>query len=372
MSTYKDFQNILSAANKKTPVSKLPIKSSKPVSGVPFKGPLTFTGLQDMMRSNGATNRKNALNAIPATPWSPPKDYNVGGWANKLQTEAANRRNSQNSVSNYQPAAPPPDPYEKWGGKEAFDNMKDSFGKQKSNIHSSALDSTKNFSIGLKNNILDYLDSVDSGQENIDNMAINNELSRRGGRSGVLEMINRGVNSGGVMLAGKNATNSSAAEQLGRIYGDIGRREMTGVNNQFEMGQRDVNIAQTQLGRQVASGQRRFEGSVDQHINEVTTDARNKLTALDADMINASMPERIAIEQEKNKIKTQLVKDLKWVDDELAKAEAVKPKDKKAVRSEASGLYSSGVAPENAFNFTTKAPTAKGKAPSQLPLYGVR
>lgn len=270
-------------------------------------------------------------------------------------------------------ATAPSDPYAQYGGRSAYDNLVSGFNTQKQNIFGSSIDAAKNAGIGLKSSILDFVDSLRQGQRNVDNSAVNNELAKQRGTQDVFGSVSRGIQSGGVMLSNKNASDSSAAGALARAYGDVGRRGLSQVGNQYEMGNREIGLQQQTLDEQRVAGTRKLGESKQQVVGNIVAQARNSLAALDAAMLNASLPDRIAIEQEKENIRQKVLDELSQYDQLLtSETESVTPTSQEARVGEATRLASAGRAPTTAFDFQT-APAAEfqntGPFASQLPIF---
>lgn len=268
---------------------------------------------------------------------------------------------------------PPPDPYALWGGAEKYNALRSGFGAQKQGIYGSANEAAANAGLGLKGSILDFVDSLRTGQRSIDNKGINNELAKRQGTQNILGMVGRGIRSSGVQLANRNAGDSSAAGALANAYGEVGRGQLTGVGNQYEMGNRDIAMDQDNLAQQMASGQRKIGDSKTQVVNNIVADARNKFAQLDSEIANASLPDRIAIEQEKETIRQQVLGQLQQYDQMLASETAqIAPSSAEARRTEATRLAGLGQAPADAFTYTDEVPGQwqdTGPFPSEIPLF---
>lgn len=270
-------------------------------------------------------------------------------------------------------SGPAADPYAQWGGRANYDNLVSGFGNQKSNILGSATDAANIAAAGRHSSILDFISSLQSGQRGIDERGVQNELAKQQGRTSILDMVGRGIRSGGVMLANKNAADSSAAGALARAYGQVGQQEMGKVNNQGALEDRNIGLAQEDLNAQRATGLRKFSEDVPQQVGNIVTNARNALAGLDAAMMQASIPERIQIEQEKAKIHNQVAGIINQYDPELQQGAAgVNPTSGDARRRTAFGLANAGVAAENPFNFSSEVPAqaqGTGPFPSELPLF---
>lgn len=268
------------------------------------------------------------------------------------------------------------DPYAKYGGTAAYNALVSGFGAQKTNIINTAGEAASNAGKNLGSSITDFINNLRDSQKAIDNKGVQNELSKiQGGRS-ILDMVGRGIKSGGVMLAGRNAGNSSGAEAIAHAYGDLGRREMSKVGNQYELGNFDINQQQGALDQkrdQYVNGDYGYKLSKENVVSGIVTDARGKLAALDAAMASASLPDRIAIEQEKESIRQQVLGQLSQYDQQLASQNGtVSAMGQDARRNQAFNLSSAGVAPEHQFDFATQAPAQlQGTGPfaSDLPIF---
>lgn len=265
------------------------------------------------------------------------------------------------------------DPFAKYGGKAAYDKKRAGIATQRSNISKTAREAAANAGLGLRGSILDFVDSIRKGQRSVENRAIENELARMQGQSSVTGMVGRGIRSGGVVLANKNAGDSSAREAITRAYGDLGRREMSGIGQQYELGNKEVSDLQLDLNEQRAAGIRNIKLNKQQIVNNIVMDARSRLAALDAAVVDADLPDRIAIEQEKDAIKRQALETLAGYDrllsEQVGRIRAGRPENRRASAAE---LSAKGVAPEDTFDFVDEAPLEyedTGPFASELPVF---
>lgn len=226
---------------------------------------------------------------------------------------------------------------------------------------------------GYNSSILDYLDSLKSSQGAINNKAVQNELSRSTGTAGVLDMVGHGIRSGGVTLANDNASNSSAADALAKAYGDIGRRQLSGVGNQYELGKSDIAQSQTALDQANSTELRHASENKTNIINSIVSQATDKLSALNAAAASASLPDRLDIESQKSQIQQQALSALQQYDQALSSGiSGNAPTSVEANRATAAGLASAGTAPDDAFNYTTDVPAnlqSTGPFASELPIF---
>lgn len=237
-------------------------------------------------------------------------------------------------------------------------------------------DAINNAAGNYHGSILDYLDSERTQQNAINNKAIQNELSKLTGTAGVLDMVGHGLKSGGVMLANRNATTSSAAGALARAYGDIGRRQLSSVGNQYQLGANDIKVQQDALAQANATEIRHAKENKANVINSIVGSAINKLTALNQAAASANLPDRVNIEARKAEITRQAMGALSAYDAVLSQGIAKNaPTSVEHNRGEASKLSQAGTAPSNAFTFDSSIPPEfqnTGPFPSQFPVFPVK
>lgn len=245
---------------------------------------------------------------------------------------------------------------------------------EKQGYLNSAGSSIDQFGQRYGNSISDYVDSIRSGQKNIDTMGAKNELARNQGQAGILGMVGRGINSAGVMLGNRNAGDSSAAGAIANAYGKLGQQQMSNVGNQYELGNMDIQNQQAQFDTQKAKGKRDIELSKSEFVTNLLNDTQDKLSQLNARLVDASLPDRIAIEQEKEAIRQRATASLQQFDQNLSSGYgSVNASSTEARRAEAQRLQNMGTnLGADAFNFTDQAPMEfQGGAPagSNLPIF---
>lgn len=268
------------------------------------------------------------------------------------------------------------DPYAQYGGKGAYDLLQSGFNTQKQGIFDSANMAMDTAAGKYNRSILDFLDSARLGQQGIDQQGAENELAKMQGSNDILGMVGRGMRSSGVMLSNKNASDSSATERIAQLYGDIGQREMSKVGNQYELGKQDVQQLQDTFNVQQASGMRNLQGSKEETVNTIVSEVGQSLSALDAKMVEASMPERIALEQEKARIKADAISKLQVYDQQLTSGmQSMGPQNEDARRQKAGEMMRAGTnLGSGMFDYTTEAPAVmQGGAPAggNFPLFTI-
>jgi hypothetical protein len=296
------------------------------------------------------------------------------GAANSLQP-AYNPNLNQSGTLAAAPKPAPVDPWAgtPWGSQAAYSKAVADYGSAKNTTYGSINDAENTAGNKYNSSILDFLDSFKAGQTNIDRSAVQNELTRSEGRNNVLDMVGSGLRSGGVILNNANASNSSAGEQLGRAYGEIGRKELSKVGNAYELGNDNIANQQSDLLSGLSTFQRHSDETKTDTVNSLVSSATSQLAQLNALAQNASLPDRIQIEQEKARIRNETMAKLSAYDSALASGVAnTKASTADENRKKAQSLLQAGVAPENSFNLTTSVPgSLQGTGPfaSNLPLF---
>lgn len=265
------------------------------------------------------------------------------------------------------------DPYAKWGGQAAYNTLKSGFDTQKSNIYGSSNDAAAALQGGLANNVQKTIHGLTVGQQGIDRQNVQNLAAKMQGTQGILQMVGQGIKSGGVMLANKNAGSSSAAGALAAAYGDQGRRQLSQIGNQFEAQKGNIGVAQAEQDYNLAQAPKDFHTSLMDNVNGIVSSARDKFAQLDAAMANASLPDRIAIDQEKEAVRAQVLGQLQQYDTQLQQGVGgIRAAGEQQNIAAAQHQQQAGIAPESAFNYSQIAPAqAQGTGPfaSTLPLF---
>lgn len=329
-------------------------------TGIATFGPGTTSGIPISGTLGGGTLDLGVAGGYQDT--APTSDQYLNGQFAQPQVEGASTV-----------AAPAPDPFARYGGEAAYNNLVSGFDTQKNNIYGTSRDAAQNAALARHSSILDFLDSLTSGQNAINERGVQNELGKKQGYSSIVDMVGRGLRSGGTLLSNRNALSSSAAEAIARAYGDIGRRENNKVNNGYELENRNIGMAQDDFNRQRGTGLRKFDESKQMSAGDIATQARDRLAQLDAAMVDADMPTRIAIDQERQNILNEVTGILSQFDAELTNgANGINPTSVEDRRRTAFGLANAGVAATNPFDFTSVVPTQfqnTGPFTSEFPLF---
>lgn len=278
-------------------------------------------------------------------------------------TAKTTTQNTGGTKSTY--SAPKADPYAKWGGRAGLDQARNNLME---GLNNSANQSAASWRYGAE----DTLNALTQNQNNINRMGAQNELARTQGRQGILGMVGRNLRSSGVMLANKNASDSSAAGALANAYGDIGHRELNKVGNQYAMQGEEIGRLQENQNRELTTKTNRLREDKNFQVNDIVNKARTAIGALNADMANASIPDRIAMEQEINRIKNGMLDSLQKLDSDLASAPSnIRADSADARRAEAQRMAGEGMEASNPFEFNQDINTQFQGGPfaGNMPLY---
>lgn len=305
-----------------------------------------------------------------STPTSEGGYTDLISYTNYLNNLLANDPNISDS-GDVQGSTTQTDPYSQWGGQENYNNLVSGYDTQIGSVYDTAGETATTKGGQINRGILSFLDQLRLGQAGIDNQAVNNELALRQGRQGVSGMVGRGIRSGGVLLANKNAGDSSAAQAIARAYGDVGRRQLSSIGNQYALQNRNISQAQDAFNVNRTGKVRDFKGSKTDLINGIVSDARSSLASIDAEMSGLSLPDKINAEQDKEKVRQDALEKLAYLDSKLGQADDILPTSLEQRRSAALGLSNAGEAATDAFSFTDQVPAQFQGAglPSSLPLF---
>lgn len=227
---------------------------------------------------------------------------------------------------------------------------------------------------GLHANILDAFNGSGgfaSQQSGINNEGVQNELAKLQGMQGVRDMVNNGIQGGGVVLDNAGAGTSSAGEALARAYGVQGRQQASKVGGQYAQGQNQIQTEQGNLSRAEDNFMNvDIPDKKNQTISSIVSSANQALTYLSAMFASANLPDQINLAQQIADVKARATSALSAFDGELqSNRNANAPIAPDAALSKASQLFQAGTAPAKEFNFTSQLPAQlQGTGPEASPL----
>jgi len=275
-------------------------------------------------------------------------------------------------ITQDQPTTPQRDTtYDRWGGLAGYQQAVSDWTNSKSSLLDSINNRINDEGSAYGRGVEQYYVDASRNQKAINDKAAQNELAKTQDRSDILGKVSRGIKSAGVMLGQKNASNSSAAQAIANAYGDIGNRDNMKVEQGYQINNEGINTQQQNFTEDNQRNIRYKEEDKQTAINKIANDAATELQKLNAQAQGASLPQRIAIEQEKNRIKSEASSKLSAYDAQLNQAKSLAGYDADQRRAEAQRLASLGTNAGNPFNI---APETDMQAQGQqtdfgLPIY---
>jgi len=253
---------------------------------------------------------------------------------------------------------------------QAQQRARDSFVAGRDVMNTSINNSITGAAQGYQRGIIDKAGQFNAAQRGLDTKAINADMAKRQGQAGILNMVGQGIKSGGVMLANKNAGNSSGAQAIASAYGQLGQRQASSVNNQYGQVMNQIGADQAILNADKAEQMRRWAEDKTTTVNNIVADAERQIAALNEAAAGAGIAERMDIAAEANRIRSGALSQLQQFDSEMSKIQAAQSDEQR--RSEAERLMSEGRVSDQSFNYSTEAPAQwQGTGPfaSELPIF---
>lgn len=260
------------------------------------------------------------------------------------------------------------------GGAPAFSGPSQQYTDALGVVHDTAGTAATSSAHSLQRSILDYISGLTDSQQARNQQTIQNYLAKQTGTQGVTDMVGQGIRSGGIMLSNKNAADSSAAQGIANAYGQLGRGQLGQIGNQFANAQGQVDLSQATDVRHLHEKEAQLPSSISDTVNGIVNSAQQQLTAIDSQMANLSLPDRVNMEAEKQRIKDEVMGKLQGFDTMLSSRgnAALTPIGQNEALQQAGQQFQAGRAPTTAFNFD-QLPSAQfqntGPFASGLPIF---
>ena len=294
--------------------------------------------------------------------------------SNPSQDPTANPNPTRSTFDSSGNRVAAPDPFAQYGGKAAYDAKVGEINQGKQSVLDSAnMSRDAQFNTG-RSSILDFIGGARQQQDTIDQKRANAQFSLQEGKGDIMDMVGRGIRSGGVMLANKNAASSGAAGQIARAYGELGNREARDVGNQFALENQGIDLEQNNLATGFETQKRKIDEFKISNTDNIVNSAKADLQALEARRIGASLPELFQIDQLTQQIKDATMAKLGELDSLLQSERAkINPMDNQQVMAKANEMRTAGTGGPQMFNFNTNATnmqtTGAPIAGAELPIY---
>lgn len=214
------------------------------------------------------------------------------------------------------------------------------------------------------------LDTFRQSQQGIDQQRINAAMGKQQASQSILDMINQGMRNTNVRLSNKNASNSSAQGAAARAYAAMGAKQQSAANNQYELQNRNIDVAQQGLATSINQEKAKREYEKTNLINGLVDQARQSFIALNDAAAGASIGDRIAIETEKENIRQKLLAQLQEAENFFnTGVQGIQGIGAEAAAGEASRLRAAGQVSPDAF--MAQAPTVGQSTQGGSPIFNV-
>lgn len=269
--------------------------------------------------------------------------------------------------------APAPDPYAQWGGQANYNSLGTQFNANADNLRSSAGSSAGTNATGYGNAVTDYLHKLGVGQQYLDDRGTQAELAKSQANQGIMGMVGRGIQSGGIALAGRNAADGSASEAIARAYGDLGHRQMNSVGNQYAQTEHNIGVDQNNFNYDKTFNAKRLSDEEAASTQGIVQNAQSRINDINNWAAGQSLPQRLNAQQEIAQIQTQISGLVDPQNQRLNSGVAgVNAHTTDQNRAAANDLAHAGTSATNPFDFQSSGPAQfnnTGVAPGSLPIY---
>lgn len=126
----------------------------------------------------------------------------------------------------------------------------------------------------------EFANKIQSGQEAVNTALSNNALNLRRSMSNIVNGVRTGLRSGGVTLAGYNASDSGAADAMARAYAKLGNQQVGDANNSALLVENEQQGNQRILNRDREQGEQQLETYKGSETGRVRGDVSSKLGTL--------------------------------------------------------------------------------------------
>lgn len=321
-----------------------------------ISGPIQGSGYQPQPAVNPQTQYSSISRYSPVNVYSA---QNTGGWSNNnYDPYAAQARAAAQAAAQAE------------AQKRAQDLERFNIGKN--NALQSATDSIGQWNRDKAFDIEKWLSNYKLSTDKLNQSAINFEAGKKTSYGGINDMINQGIRSAGTMLAGRNASDSSAAAAIAQAYGDYGTSQAKGVEQQYRQDMQGLDFEAAALAENKRLYEQELQQSKAAQTDKIISDARNALASLNEAAVGAGLADRIDIEQTKEQIRQQATRELAGLDSKLSGGAAgIQRLNKPDTLSRANQQLQGGQLGKQ-YNFSTAAPIGQASSQvmsSQLPIY---
>lgn len=175
-----------------------------------------------------------------------------------------------------------PDPYARWGGQAGYNNLVNTFDTSEANRTGEARTSLRDVGNTYDARTNTFVGDITGGQDQLNRGFAGNELNLRRSMQNIVRGIQAGIRSGGVALAGVNASDSGAADALARAYARSGNQQSGEARGQAAEGFEELQRQQGSLNSKRNQGEADLGTWRDTETGRVRSDFGGKIDALAA------------------------------------------------------------------------------------------
>lgn len=175
------------------------------------------------------------------------------------------------------------DPYARWGGQAAYNSAVNNYGVSANNQAGGARQSLTDVGNTYDAKTNTFVNDITGGQGELNRGFAGNELNLRRSMQNIIRSIQSGIRSGGVALAGVNASDSGASDAMARAYARSGNEQTGEARGQAAEGFEELQRQQGALNTKRTEGEANLGTYRDTETGRVRGDFGGKLDALSAD-----------------------------------------------------------------------------------------
>lgn len=218
----------------------------------------------------------------------------------------------------------------------------------------------------LTNQVNPFINTVTQGQQAIDQSRENSDLNRLSSIHDLLDQIRQGIQSFGINLANRNASDSGAAEAGAKAYAREGNKGEAQIEQAHAMDLRDINTKQDNFNTNNAETARQLHQSVSDNVTRITNDTQMRLEQLNADAAYAGLSPL-----DTAGLRAQIISEgqakLQAIDQDFTnRMSAIAPESTDAAEANAYKLFTSGAPAPGGYAFSIASPSWSGAPISQI------
>lgn len=227
-------------------------------------------------------------------------------------------------------------------------------------------DLTSGYSTGLEG----LLQKIRTGQEGLNQSRENNSLNRIRSLTDLKDSVRQGIQSGSVRLANGNALDSSAAEAVAKGYGRFGTQQAGDIQNEFALGERDIDTNQRNLDYEREAGLRGLEDYKRQQASSIGNSVYDRLASIQESAMSQGEDAGIGdINAYKQQIINEALAQLRGLDQRLQSGlGGIKGLDRAQIEANAYNLANTGGGAGVANTFQYDTAPAQGAVQNGAPL----